>query len=53
MTAQEFKRDRRADAQGIGFTSDLLGYSRINLADDRHGDVERVARAAAVVSRPR
>jgi TonB-linked SusC/RagA family outer membrane protein len=31
MTAQEFKASA-SGSQGIGFTSDLLGYSRINLA---------------------
>src|SRR5262249_47801188 len=31
MTAQEFKSSA-SGTQGIGFTSDLLGYSRINLA---------------------
>src|ERR1043166_3479398 len=32
MTAQEINRNA-AGEQGIGFTSDLLGYSRINLAE--------------------
>ncbi len=32
MTAQEFKATS-SGSQGIGFTSDLLGYSRINLAE--------------------
>ncbi|MEP6731055.1 MAG: TonB-dependent receptor [bacterium] len=32
MTAQDTKRDS-ATAQGIGFTSDLLGYNRLNLAE--------------------
>jgi TonB-linked SusC/RagA family outer membrane protein len=32
MTAQEIRRNASAE-QGVGFTSDLLGYSRINLAE--------------------
>ncbi|HVE35218.1 MAG TPA: TonB-dependent receptor [Gemmatimonadaceae bacterium] len=32
MTAQEFKSSA-SGSQGVGFTSDLLGYSRINLAE--------------------
>jgi TonB-linked SusC/RagA family outer membrane protein len=32
ITAQEFRRNA-SGAQGVGFTSDLLGYSRINLAE--------------------
>jgi TonB-linked SusC/RagA family outer membrane protein len=32
MTAQQIQRDSSGE-QGIGFTSDLLGYSRINLAE--------------------